>query len=285
VDPNDPDKTDLEAIQAEDVKTVAKRRQKLGEWHCFDCGLPINWAYECPQLSGEQQAQLHMNLDAQEDGAEGQAVKEGHQLMHVSFNQGGELPDDRAYLDGCSTVTAFKNGKFLRDIHSVREGIKINCNAGAVTTNKKGRFGGLSAWYLPDGITNIFSMHELEKLYRITYNSWEGFYIVHTLGGEVHFHKDEQGLPFINLARLGHEAAKMLLQLAAVARGDKDDVSDEGTAFVQMVRGNYEGYTKREMLRAKEACRGQNPTWKSEQEGLSRDGEQQHDCKLPGFHI
>jgi hypothetical protein len=31
VDPNDPDKTDLEAIRAEDVKNVAKRRQKLRE--------------------------------------------------------------------------------------------------------------------------------------------------------------------------------------------------------------------------------------------------------------
>ncbi len=31
VDPNDPDKTDLEAIQAEDVKNIAKRRQKLRE--------------------------------------------------------------------------------------------------------------------------------------------------------------------------------------------------------------------------------------------------------------
>ncbi len=176
-------------------------------------------------------------------------------MMHVSFNQGGELPDDRAYLNGCSTVMAFKNGKFLSDIHSVREGIKINCNAGAVTTNKKGRFGGLSTWYLPDGIANNLSMHELEKLYRITYDSWEGFYVVHTPRGEVHFHKDEQGLPFINLARSGHEGARMLLQQAAVAGGGEDDVSDEGTAFVQMVRGNYEGCTKQEVLRAKEACR------------------------------
>jgi hypothetical protein len=31
VDPNDPNKLDLEAIRAEDVKTVAKRRQKLRE--------------------------------------------------------------------------------------------------------------------------------------------------------------------------------------------------------------------------------------------------------------
>ncbi len=73
----------------------------------------------------------------------------------------------------------------------------------------------------------------------------------------MHFHKDEQGLPFIDLARSGHEAAKMLLQLAAVAGADEDEVSDEGTAFVKTVQGNYEGYRKREVLRAKEARRGQ----------------------------
>jgi hypothetical protein len=130
-----------------------------------------------------------MNQEAQEDTTEEQAGKEGHQMMHVSFSQGGELPDDRAYLDGCSTVMAFKNKKFLENLHQVKGGIKINCNAREVTTDVKGEFGGLSVWYLPDGIANIFSMHELEKLYRITYDSWEGFYVVHTPRGEVHFHK------------------------------------------------------------------------------------------------
>ncbi len=42
-----------------------------------------------------------------------------------------------------------------------------------------------------------------------------------------------------------------------MAGTDKDDASDEGTAFVQTVQGNYEGYTKQEVLRAKEACHGQ----------------------------
>ena len=111
-----------------------------------------------------------------------------------------------------------KNGKFLRYIHSVRGGIKIKCIAGTVATNKKGKFGGLSAWYLPDGIANIFSMHELEKLYRIMYDIWEGFYIViHTPQGEVHFHKDKPDFPIIDLTKSGHETARMLLQLALVA--------------------------------------------------------------------
>ena len=96
-----------------------------GESHCFNCGSPSHWAYECPQLSGEQQAQLHMNQESQEDATEEQAGEEGCQMMHVTFSQGGELPDDRAYLDGCSTVTAFKNKKFLENLHQVKGGIKI----------------------------------------------------------------------------------------------------------------------------------------------------------------
>ena len=63
-------------------------------------------------------------------------------MMHVSFSQGGELPDDQAYLDGCSTVTACKNKKFLENLRQVKGGIKINCNAGVMTTDIKGDWGG-----------------------------------------------------------------------------------------------------------------------------------------------
>ncbi len=147
-----------------------------GELHCFNCGATSHWAYECPQLSGEQQAQLHMNLDSQEDEqAQQQAGEEGHQMLHVSMAQGGDLPKDQVYLDRCSTVTAFKNNKFQSGLRAVAAGIKINCNTGAAVTNMKGKFGRLNAWYLPDGIANILSMHELEKMYRITNDSWEGF--------------------------------------------------------------------------------------------------------------
>jgi hypothetical protein len=69
---------------------------------------------------------------------------------------------------------AFKTDKYLREIKTVPEGIKINCNTGAVSTNQMGTYGNLKVWYIPDKIANIFSMHELEKKYRITYDSWEG---------------------------------------------------------------------------------------------------------------
>ena len=38
----------------------------------------------------------------------------------------------------------------------------------------------MKVWYLLNGIANIILMHELEKLYQITCDSWEGFYVVYT---------------------------------------------------------------------------------------------------------
>ena len=67
-------------------------------------------------------------------------------------------------------------------------------------------------WYLLDGIANIFSMHELEKLYHIRYDSWVGYYVVHTPNGEVRFHKDEQGLHYLDLDESSQAGMSMLLQ-------------------------------------------------------------------------
>ncbi len=47
-------------------------------------------------------------------------------MMHMTLAQGGELPDDKAYLDGCSMVTAFKSDKYLTNVKEVKGGIKIN---------------------------------------------------------------------------------------------------------------------------------------------------------------
>jgi hypothetical protein len=169
--------------------------------------------------------------------------------------QGGALLDNRAYLNGCSTVTVFKTDKYLHEIKTVPGGIKINCNAGAVSTNQMGTYGNLKVWYIPDGIANIFLMHELKKKYRITYDSWEEHYIVHTPKGEVNFHKDEQGLPYIKLdGPMGREAAVMLLQSMQQEHRVCTGVE---VLHVQTVRGNYEGHTKRDVLQAKEAQRVQ----------------------------
>lgn len=65
--------------------------------------------------------------------------------------------------------------------------------------------------------------------------------MVHTPRGEVHFHKDKQGLPYIDLAKSHHEAARMLMQLAEMTVSGDDKTAQVGSSFVQTVHGNYEG--------------------------------------------
>ncbi len=67
------------------------------------------------------------------------------------------------------------------------------------------------------------------------------------------FHKDEQGLPYIDLEESNEGATIMLLQQG------EDALKKEAmnVTFVQTVQGNYEGYTKQEVLKAKEARQAQ----------------------------
>ncbi len=60
----------------------AMKTNSRGESHCFHCGVRSHWAYECPQLSAEQQGQLHMNLEGQAEG-DGDQDAQAHQLLNV----------------------------------------------------------------------------------------------------------------------------------------------------------------------------------------------------------
>jgi hypothetical protein len=192
---------------------------------------------------------MHINLQAQNNVGGGQE-EEGHQLLNITLAQGGALPNNRAYLDGCSMVMAFNNDKYLKGMKKVREGIKINCNTGSETSNLKGNYGRLKVWYMPEGIANIFSMHKLKRLYRITYDSWDWYYVFHTPRGEVKFHKDKQGLPYINLDKSDEETAVLLMEQQD--KENKDSTKKEVTS-VQTVHSNYEGFMKQEVIKAREA--------------------------------
>ena len=64
---------------------------------------------------------------------------------------------------------------------------------------------------MPKGIANIFSIKEIEKLHLITYDSIDGYYVVHTDKGLVYFHNDDQGLPYIDLDASVYDAATTLV--------------------------------------------------------------------------
>ena len=170
-----------------------------GETHCFHCGEEGQWVNMCPLLLEEQQSQLQMNIvvddeasDKRDENAKG---KGGFVGIQVVMLQGKELPSNRAYLDNCSTVIAFKTAKYIRNIKAQKKGMQVNCNAGSIKTTRNWEYGQVESWYMPEGIANIFSMNEIEKLHHITYDNIDGYYVVHMDKGHMCFHKDEQGLP------------------------------------------------------------------------------------------
>jgi hypothetical protein len=88
------------------------------------------------------------------------------------------------------------------------------------------------------------------------YDSWEGYYLVHMPRGVVKFHKDKQGLPYIDLDGSAQDGATMLMQ-QHVGFAQNCDSKAEHTMLVKTVWGNYEGCAKRDIIRVKEVRRAQ----------------------------
>ena len=105
--------------------------------------------------------------------------------IQVAMLQWKELPRNRAYLDNWSTITAYKTAKYTRNINIEKKGMQVNCNTGIIKTKQKGEYGQVEAWYMPKGIANIFYINEIEKLHHITYDSIDGYCVVHTDKGPV----------------------------------------------------------------------------------------------------
>ena len=73
-----------------------------------------------PLLLEEQQSQIQMNIIVEDEAAnevnEDKKEKGSFMGIQVAMIQGKELPSNRDCLNNCSTVTAFKTAKYIRNI-------------------------------------------------------------------------------------------------------------------------------------------------------------------------
>jgi len=91
-------------------------------------------------------------------------------------------------LDSQSTVDVFSNLKLLSNIRDAKCSLTLYCNARKAIITKKGDLKGYdTVWSHPDGITNILSLHNVQKKYKVTYDSTQGNgFVAHKADGNNH---------------------------------------------------------------------------------------------------
>ncbi|KAL7469297.1 hypothetical protein ACHAXS_009567, partial [Conticribra weissflogii] len=124
------------------------------------------------------------------------------------------------------------NESYLSNVETSKSGLLAYCNSGTTTMHKFGFMGKLKVWVNPNGLANILSFEEVEQLYPIEYGtkSTKGCFFVYTDHGKIIFEKNAIGLPYTSIT----EASNAL-------------------CLINTVRGNFDGYTKKEVIQAKKA--------------------------------
>jgi len=105
-------------------------------------------------------------------------------------------------LDSQLTIDVFSNPKLQRNICDAKCSLTLYCNARKAIINKKGDLKGYgTVWYHPDGFTNILSLHNIQKIYKVTYNSTQGNgFVVHKADGNNHvFMPSNEGLFYFDV--------------------------------------------------------------------------------------
>lgn len=114
---------------------------------------------------------------------------------HVQFYQAEEMKN-WILLDNGSTVNLFCNPELVENIKTTSETLELSTNGGDLFTNQRATVPGFGeVWYNKNAITNIFSLAELEKKYRVTYDSKkEKAFIIYMPNKILKFIKSENGL-------------------------------------------------------------------------------------------
>jgi hypothetical protein len=111
-------------------------------------------------------------------------MKQSHNSLH------GLNMREVILLDSQSTICVFCNDKLLENITKAKSPLQLRSNGRTMLLTKQDTINNYNqkVWYSADAITNILSLKNLKKQYQVTYNSDNGYFVVH---------RKEFGLPNI----------------------------------------------------------------------------------------
>ena len=157
----------------------------------------------------------------------------------ISQVRTGGLKKNYLYLDTCTTNDQMVNPSYLTGVHTAKDPLNLHTNAGTSTSRQQGFMGSKKFWLDRMGIANVISLASLEEDHAVSYDSRRdgGSFVVHTGESDIVFKRcPDTGFPFIDLDDVTH--------------GDKGAILVQA---VSTVRENYEGFTKRDVLKARAA--------------------------------
>jgi len=199
---------------------------------CYKCGEKGHLARECTKKKTKEAEQMHTTIAEEE----GQDLDEGENIFVQSSTRGG-VNWSYVLLDNQSTVNQITNRNLMDNVRKTKNPITVHCNNGSSYTNLEGDLGGMTVYHNPYGIANILSLNSTKAKHRVAYDSWDRD------GVFKEFKPSEKGLHYHNSSKDGSNFECML---------------------VNIVRDNFEGHTKHDIAKAKEARRLQgmicNPT-------------------------
>jgi len=155
---------------------------------------------------------------------------EDGEIIFVQKKKGGVVERNCVLLDSPSTVDQISN----HAIRKAKNPSKIHCSAGSTCSVLEGNSGSLTVKHSPYGIANVLSLNGAKQRHRVTYNSEDrgGVFQVHTNQGMVEFKPSARGLHY---------------------RDVSDASSNIELMLVNTVRENFEGYSRHDVEKAKEA--------------------------------
>ena len=225
--------------------------------NCWHCNKPGHLRNSCPDLAVEgidnlnikefDDAHALFSADALE--CDGELQEWDNNAQECGFGQQGKeqkgvrglLQPNHLYIDTCASYASTPHRYLLENIKEADRGLIGHSNCGSTTMTEVGDLGNIKEmWLNKSGIANIVLLELISKIWRITYDSHggmnRGHFVIHTDYGNIVVKKNEKGMPYINLTGVDGEVA---------------------LDFVQTVRGNMEGFTRREVKEARTAREAQ----------------------------
>ncbi len=159
----------------------------------------------------------------------------------------GILSPHHVYIGTCASYSSTPYKELLSNLKKQARGLIGHSNAGSCGMDSSGSLGDLKqVWFNEGGVATIIPLKQLEKLCPVRYDSSRnrGTFICRTKDGDVLLKNNGKGMPYIDLREFEAEAVLSFAPKAALS-------------FVQMVQGNMEGFTKREVEEARMAREAQ----------------------------